>query len=477
MKKILGKIWKSPRGRVLIFISGAVVVFIVGANLLLDKSKAPVMPSKSANVNINPNQMVKVDAADQQYQDLADKHQQDARENAQKSGKSYMASIFSFSDSKDKNANAGNSSSSGSSSSADNKSMDPKSFYENKEANKPKQSAAAGSGYTGYSGDASSNNNNGSNNYTGYVNPKLQSEYEKQMSESLKDLVKAWGEGYQAQTVEAEQNANGPGNGFGPGQGPVMIKAGSILFAVIDTAVNSDQAGTPVLATIVTGPYKGTKLLGSFKREEDRLVIQFSMMSMPSMSKSIGINAYAIDSRTAQTALASDVDNHYLTRWGGLLGSAFLQGFGTYFSNTTSSSSSTDCPEGSFCIINGDQFQTSVRDGIYSGFGQVGTALADAMGKNFNRPPTVTLDQGTGVGILFMSDVTMTGSANSNVKGVLGVDEPSSNSLPDDRPSYNTSSRNPSNTTNSSYTNTGGSNNYNSASAYSQGQSNQNYNN
>jgi len=477
MKKILGKIWKSPRGRVLIFISGAVVVFIVGANLLLDKSKAPVMPSKSANINISPNQTVKVDAADQQYQDLADKHQQDARESAQQSGKSYMASIFSFSDSKDKNANAGNSSSSGSPSSADNKSMDPKSFYENKEAAKPKQSAAAGSGYTGYSGNNNSSNNDSGNSYTGYVNPKLQSEYEKQMSESLKDLVKAWGEGYQAQTVEAERDANGPGNGFGPGQGPVMIKAGSILFAVIDTAVNSDQAGTPVLATIVTGPYKGTKLLGSFKRKQDRLVIQFSMMSMPSMGKSIGINAYAIDSRTAQTALASDVDNHYLTRWGGLLGSAFLQGFGTYFSNTTSNSSSTDCPEGSFCIINGDQFQTSVRDGIYSGFGQVGTALAYAMGKNFNRPPTVTLDQGTGVGILFMSDVTMTGSANSNVKGVLGVDEPSSNSLPDDRPSYNTSSRNPSSTTNSSYTNTGGSNNYNSASAYSQGQSNQNYNN
>ncbi|MCF6814755.1 hypothetical protein L3H39_11095, partial [Corynebacterium sp. MC-16] len=180
--------------------------------------------------------MVKVEAADQQYQSLADKHQEDARESAQKSGKSYMASIFSFSDSKD--GDKTKSDASGASGDAKNgKSMDPKSFYSSGEANKPTKQSTASSGSG--SGNNSNANASGSgsqgSNYTGYVNPQLQTQYEKQMSESLKDLVKAWGEGYQSQTVVAEQEAGGPGSGLKPGEGPVMIKAGSILFAVIDT--------------------------------------------------------------------------------------------------------------------------------------------------------------------------------------------------------------------------------------------------
>jgi intracellular multiplication protein IcmE len=47
--------------------------------------------------------------------------------------------------------------------------------------------------------------------------------------------------------------------------GAPLIKAGTIIFGVLDTAVNSDYPDTPVLVTIVDGPYKGAKLLVSCK--------------------------------------------------------------------------------------------------------------------------------------------------------------------------------------------------------------------
>ncbi|ODN43858.1 TrbI/VirB10 family protein [Piscirickettsia litoralis] len=185
----------------------------------------------------------------------------------------------------------------------------------------------------------------------------------------------------------------------------VIEKAGTILFAVLDTQLNSDQPGTPVMATIVQGKFKNGKLLGSFKREGEKLVISFDRMSLSQINHSISIRAYAINATTAQNALASDVDHHYLLRYGGLFASAFLQGFGEYFSQT----SSNLCGGSTTCIITGDQSSTesnqTTKKALYSGLGQVGSTLAGKASSGFNRPPTVTLNQGIGMGILFMSDV------------------------------------------------------------------------
>ncbi|WP_192484713.1 MULTISPECIES: DotG/IcmE/VirB10 family protein [Cysteiniphilum] len=189
----------------------------------------------------------------------------------------------------------------------------------------------------------------------------------------------------------------------------ILVKAGYIGFAVIDTSVNSDQVGTPVLAHIVEGPLKGAKLLGGFTREGDYIVVKFNLMSMPSREHSIAINAYAVDGSTAQIALASDVNHHYIERYGSLFAAAFLQGFGTYFSNQNQNQQI--CLSGQSggilpCFNVNNNNQPTVRSAAFSGLGQVGTALSANMASIFNRPPTVKLYQGTGVGILFTNDVS-----------------------------------------------------------------------
>ena len=58
-------------------------------------------------------------------------------------------------------------------------------------------------------------------------------------------------------------NSNSAGEGINiAATGAPLIKAGTIIFAVLDTTANSDYPDSPVMATVVDGPFKGAKLLG-----------------------------------------------------------------------------------------------------------------------------------------------------------------------------------------------------------------------
>lgn len=193
--------------------------------------------------------------------------------------------------------------------------------------------------------------------------------------------------------------------GGGPGGAPV-VKAGTILFAVLDTAVNSDYPDSPVLATIVYGKFKGAKMLGKIvitkgvSGQMDRVTLNFSMMNMDDWPTTRSVTAYAIDPDTAKTVLASNVNYHYMQRFGALMATSFLSGYGQAV--TSSGGSTTQ-----------SAFGTSTTNATLSPSGKMAAAIgqmAQALGqatKNYTeRPPTVVVDSGVGLGILFMSDVT-----------------------------------------------------------------------
>lgn len=243
-----------------------------------------------------------------------------------------------------------------------------------------------------------------------YNKPLSNEQAEQLYQKDVQGVVAGWANKSQmAMTQSPKVDSNTGTNNIDHLDKAVLVKAGYIGFAVIDTSVNSDQIGTPVLAHIVEGPLKGSKLLGGFTREGDYVVVKFNLMSMPGRNQSIAINAYAVDGSTAQIALASDVNHHYIERYGSLFAAAFLQGFGTYFSNQNQNQQI--CLSGQSggllpCFNVNNNSQPTVRSAAFSGLGQVGTALSANMASIFNRPPTVKLYQGTGVGILFTNDVS-----------------------------------------------------------------------
>jgi type IV secretory pathway VirB10-like protein len=186
--------------------------------------------------------------------------------------------------------------------------------------------------------------------------------------------------------------------------GPPLIKAGTIVFAVIDTAINSDEPG-PVLATIVgNSRLKGSKVIGEIKSsgtKAEKLTLNFSIMNMEEYPSTFGIKAVAVDPETSRTSLATDVDRHYLLRYGTLLASTFMTGYSKVITNQGTTNTSA---------TNGGTTTTTTptltgKKEIFAALGDVGKGIGTAFADNVNRAYTVTIDAGTSVGLLFLGDV------------------------------------------------------------------------
>lgn len=189
-------------------------------------------------------------------------------------------------------------------------------------------------------------------------------------------------------------------------RGASLIKAGTVLFGVLDTAINSDYPDTPVMVTIVEGMYKGAKLLGklattkSVSGQLDRVSLNFNLMNLDAWEKAKTITAFAIDPDTARTVLASTVNYHYMLRFGAMFATSFLQGYASAI--TTSGSTSTTGIFGTSTSYP----KLSPGQKLFAALGQVGQTVGQATQNYVNTPPTVRVDSGVSLGILFMTDVT-----------------------------------------------------------------------
>jgi len=184
-----------------------------------------------------------------------------------------------------------------------------------------------------------------------------------------------------------------------------MIKAGTIVYGVIDTAINSDEP-SPVLATIVHGKLKGGKLIGNVTKPAngEKVILNFSTMTLPTHDSSLGVSAVAVDANTARTALATKVNRHYLLRYGALFASSFLEGYGKVIADQGATTiSSTD---GS--TVTNTKPTLSSTDELWAAASTVGQEFTNAIRPFFNTPVTITVDAGTSIGILFTSDLDVT---------------------------------------------------------------------
>jgi intracellular multiplication protein IcmE len=197
-----------------------------------------------------------------------------------------------------------------------------------------------------------------------------------------------------------------------PGPGAVIsakpiIKTGDILFAVIDTAVNTDEPG-PILATIVSGKLKGSKLIGSFNLppNANRMVISFNTLSMLGAPRTTSVSAFAIDPNTGRTALSSRTNHHYLLRYGSLFASSFLEGFGNAFQAANTAITIGGTGGGNNITVQSGIGQSALENAVI-GLATVGKSWGQQAQLLMNRPTTVLLCAGTGVGVLFTQDVSL----------------------------------------------------------------------
>lgn len=180
----------------------------------------------------------------------------------------------------------------------------------------------------------------------------------------------------------------------------VSVAPGSLLYAIIDIGANSDNGQTPIIATVASGKYSGARVIGEFSRHDEKLVIKFTRMVVFDKKKEneytvYGFNGVAIDPQDYTPGVASSVNTHFLERWGGLVASSFLEGFGEAKQRSGSKYVyGNDNNPGQF--IN----DYDVADEAWIAAGKVGEKLSDKFSNNFDRPPTVKVEPGTPIGIL-----------------------------------------------------------------------------
>ncbi len=190
-----------------------------------------------------------------------------------------------------------------------------------------------------------------------------------------------------------------------------ILKAGTVLFAVLETAVNSDEPG-PILARIVQPPLQNTTIIGSMQTSSNKyaegLLLSFSTANIPDRIRTYGITAVAIDPDTARTAIASDVDHHYLLRWGTLFAASFLQGYSKAVAQSGTKVDTSN--NGAQSVTTTTQSPLNPTQQVHQGLSEVATAWGQGISTFSSRPTTITIKAGTSIGLLLTADFTIPSS-------------------------------------------------------------------
>lgn len=184
---------------------------------------------------------------------------------------------------------------------------------------------------------------------------------------------------------------------------PLKLNVGDLLYAIVDTGVNSDVP-SPVMATVSAGKYNKTKLIGKFQRFDERMLLTFNRAVLPS-GENVQLEAYAVDPDTTEASVASSVDTHFFSRWGGLIASAFLEGLSEAkrFSGASSTVYGGYGAAGGYASDRMVWNNYSPEDQAWIAAGKVGEKSSKIFERGFDRPPTVYLKAGSSIGVLIMN--------------------------------------------------------------------------
>lgn len=186
-----------------------------------------------------------------------------------------------------------------------------------------------------------------------------------------------------------------PSSGENGENGVTLVNAGAVLYAEAITTATSDLPG-PVAAEIVSGEFRGSRLIGEFATADNvqRMVIRFSLMALPD-GRSLPIEAFAVDGFSAETAVASDVNRRLLSRYGPILAASFVTGF----ANSASQVASTVTEIGESASTSTSE--PSRDNNIAAGLAQAGGVISNDILRNRPVGPEIRVEAGFPMGILF----------------------------------------------------------------------------
>lgn len=195
--------------------------------------------------------------------------------------------------------------------------------------------------------------------------------------------------------TEYEKLVNPTGNYSGVEK--EYVEAGTLNYALLQTSVDTDEI-SPVRAVIIQdGPLKGAVLIGTPVRVGEDVHINFHTMSLNKKDYT-GINMVSYNPDTGRAGLADSVDRHIFERYFKLIASSAVEGYAAALSGTTTRTYSDGSVEKTTSSLPNAKDQAAVA------IGKVGEKLSPVFEKEFDRPPTVYVDQKP-IGIMLMTGI------------------------------------------------------------------------
>ena len=181
--------------------------------------------------------------------------------------------------------------------------------------------------------------------------------------------------------------------------GETLLPAGEILYAQLLTEANTDTPG-PVLAEIMSGPLKGSRILGTFEEQNELLTLNFDTIVYE--EKSLTVDAVGLDPETTLPGMATEVDHRYFKRVILPAAAAFVEGYAGALAETATVTVVTD----GGTVVDSEEEPDNTEE-VATGLEEAGQELGEILDDMAEDTKVlVRIAAGTPIGVLFLEPVT-----------------------------------------------------------------------
>jgi hypothetical protein len=183
-----------------------------------------------------------------------------------------------------------------------------------------------------------------------------------------------------------------------------FVHVGETYFSVLQIGVNTDEISPIRAVSVDKGMLDGAVFVGNPARTGEKAVLNFTSMSLN--GRSYKIQAIALDPDTYRSGIADGVDNHVFSRYSKLALASFVDGY----SNALTGTQTVRNTDGSSSSITNPL--PSASDQMKVGIGKVGEKMTPIFEREFDQPPTVTVEPNRSIVIMFMQEVDLNGQSS-----------------------------------------------------------------
>lgn len=198
-----------------------------------------------------------------------------------------------------------------------------------------------------------------------------------------------------------------PATGTGATRSQVLMPAlrWSMAQTIVATETGPDGNGGQVIVEMTGGPLNHARLLGTAQRRGDLMGVSLTQLNW--QGRTLPIDAVLVSPETRETAVASSVEHHYGARLLYPSLAAVASGAGQAIALSGSSqATSAFGTAGTYKNLNTGEI-------IGVGVGAAGNNLQQVLNEMAPKGPTVKLDAGVPVGVMFLKDVVDKGEGST----------------------------------------------------------------